>query len=168
MTCRCQEPDRRDAEIAQDLSAKADLAPLPRARLFRRGNVARRKRHRNARRCHRAGNDHAAAVVFEPMQRCWIGRCLPNTSLMRLARCRRTEHILAVADASINAGKVIDRIERRPVGVASQCPISVSNRKFADPFDQLIAGLAIRDQIGDRQKFEIVLARRTPAPRVHA
>src|SRR5512144_3268031 len=70
MARRAQKPDRGYAKIAQDLCAKADLTPLPAARLFR-GSVGFAWQRRDG---HAGGavaqkHNHAAAGVFEALQR---------------------------------------------------------------------------------------------------
>ena len=60
------------------------------------------------------------------------------------------QHILAVADAAIDEGHVMNRVERRDEGVAGQRADLGFDRKFADPLDQLVARLPVGDQFRDR------------------
>ena len=67
------------------------------------------------------------------------------------------QHVLAVADAAMDEGHVIDRIERREKGVAGQRADLGFDRKLAGALDQLVAGLAIGDQFRDRDALQFVL-----------
>jgi hypothetical protein len=69
VACRAQEPDRRDPEIAQDLSAKADLAIVARASSEAVLPSRQESRDRNPGGAVAQEYDHAAAGVFEPLQR---------------------------------------------------------------------------------------------------
>ena len=51
---------------------------------------------------------------------------------------------------------VLDGVERRHIGVAGERPDCALHRKLADPLDQLVAGLTVGDEIGDRDLLELV------------
>ena len=80
--------------------------------------------------------------------------------VMMLARCSRVSTFVAVADAAMDEGHVIDRIERRHEGVAVERADLGFDGKFADALDQLVARLPVGDQVGDRDALQLVLARR--------
>src|SRR5690348_17989586 len=66
------------------------------------------------------------------------------------------KHVLAVADAAVNEGHVIDRIERRQESVTGQCADLGFNRKLAGALDQLVARLPIRNQFCDRDALQLL------------
>src|SRR5260370_29226235 len=97
--------DRGDAEIAQDLGADADLAPLPVAVGFG-GSLLRQRRNRNAGGAVPQVYQHAAAGLFEMFEHdlhaLRPGESVPDD--IRLVKAR--QHVLAVADAVIYARDV--------------------------------------------------------------
>src|SRR6478672_180526 len=117
--------DRCDAEIAEDLGADADLAPLPVAVGFG-GSLLRQRRNRNAGGAVAQIYQHAAAGLLEMLEHdlhaLRPGESVPDD--IRLVKAR--QHILAVANAVIDEGDMGDLIERRTIGVALQRP----NRAF--------------------------------------
>src|SRR5712671_396298 len=134
--------DRGDAEIAQDLGADADLAPLPVAVGFG-GSLLRQRRNRNAGGAVPQVYQHAAAGLFEMFEHV-LHALRPGESVpddIRLVKAR--QHVLAVADAVIYERDVRDLIERRAIGVALQRPDRALRGEGRDPLDQLLARLAI-------------------------
>src|SRR5262252_5801603 len=61
-----QKPDRRDAEISEDLGAEADLAPLAISLSLRsRASLLRRRSHRHARSAIAQDHDDTMPLLFE-------------------------------------------------------------------------------------------------------
>src|SRR5260370_35876367 len=97
---RRQMADRGDAEIAQDLRADADLAPLPVAVGFR-GFLLPQRRDGNASRALARIDQHAAAGLFELFEH-GLHALRPGKDVLDdVGLVEARHHILAVADAII-------------------------------------------------------------------
>ncbi len=64
------------------------------------------------------------------------------------------EHVFSVTNATMHKSHVLDGIEWRHEGVALQRADLAFHGKLPDALDQLLAGLAIGNQIGDRNLHE--------------
>src|SRR5262249_58250485 len=109
-----EQADRGDAEILEDLRAESDLAPLPRAGLLRRGGAGLRDGMRG----HSGGavaqeDDHAAAFLLEALQRGWHPIGAAEDVADDVGAVQPRQHALAVADAAVHEGHVMDGVERR-------------------------------------------------------
>ena len=67
--------------------------------------------------------------------------------------------IAAIADLAVHERHVVLWIEWRHEGEALQRPDRRGDRKFADALDELLARLAIGNEIGDRYAMQLVLLR---------
>src|SRR6516225_3634268 len=70
------------------------------------------------------------------------------------------QDVLAVADPTINEGHVLNGVERGHEGIALEQTDLAPHAEFADAFDQLVARLAVSDQIGNRNLLEVIAARK--------
>src|SRR6202165_823883 len=124
---RGQMPDRGDAEIAQDLRADTDLAPLLVAVGFR-GIFLRQRRNRNAGGAVAQIYQYAAAglpVMLEHDRHTLRpGEDIPDD----VGLVKPGQHVLAVADAIVDERHMRDGIEWRTVGITLQRP----DRAFRD------------------------------------
>src|ERR1700716_2850482 len=114
-------PDRGDAEIAQDLRADADLAPLLVAVRLGRFLLCDR-RHRNARSAVAQIYQHAAAGLAKMLKRHMHALIAEENILDDIGLVEPGQHVLAVADALVDERDVINRIEWRAVGITLQRP----------------------------------------------
>src|SRR6478672_12638370 len=106
--------DRSDAEVAQDLGADPDLAPLPVAVGFG-GSLRRQWCHRNTGGAVAQVYQHAAAGLLEVFEH-GLHALRPSEDIpddIRLVKAR--QHFLAVADAVIDKRHMRDFIERRAI-----------------------------------------------------
>ena len=116
-----QQPDRADAEILQDLRAETDLAPLPAARLAGRCLVRfRNSDHRHAGGAVAQHHQHAPALGLEALQRRAHGFGAAEHIEDEIGAMQPRRHCSAVADVAVDEGHVIERIERRQIGVAGR------------------------------------------------
>ena len=67
------------------------------------------------------------------------------------------EHVAARADPAVDECHVMHLVERGDIGVALERADLGSDLEFRDPLDQLVAGLAIGDQVRDRNSFQAVV-----------
>src|SRR6476619_7708790 len=148
---RCQQLDRGDAQILENLGAEPDLAPLPRARNLGTG----RARLRNGMGGHSGRtiskeHDDASAFLLEPLQGGvhWIGAAKDIADDIGAMQTR--QHVPAVADAAVDEGHMLDGVERRHIGVARKRTDLALYREFADALDEFVARLPVRDDISDR------------------
>ena len=86
----------------------------------------------------------------------WIGFGAAKNVGDEIGAVQPSEHVLAVADAAVDEGHVIERIERRQKSVAGERADLGFHRKLADPLDQFVARLPIGDQFGDRDALQLV------------
>ena len=101
-------------------------------------------------------HQHATALLLEALERGMhrVGAAEHVADDVGAMQPRR--HVLAVADAAVHEGHVLDGVERRDVGVTGQRADRALDREFADPLDQLIARLPVGDDVGDRNLLELV------------
>ena len=66
------------------------------------------------------------------------------------------QHLAAVADATIDEGHVVNRIERRLKRITRQRSDLGFDRKLADTFDQPLADLPVGDQIGNEDPRQLM------------
>src|SRR6202790_543065 len=154
---RGQIADRGDTEIAQDLRADADLAPLPVAIGFG-GFLFRQRRYRNAGRTVAQVNQYAATGILETFEHHLHALMASEDIPDDVRLVKPGQHVPAVADAVIDEGDMGDGIERRAIGIALQRPDRAFGGEGRDPLDQLFAGLAIGDYVGDGDMLELVSA----------
>src|SRR2546429_4829676 len=129
--------DRGDAEIAQDLGADADLAPLPVAVGFG-GSLLRQRLNRNAGSAVAQVYQHAAAGFLEGFEH-GLNALRPGEDILddiRLVKAR--QHVLAVADAIVDERDGPDLSERRATGETRSRPAQAFRPDGADPLDQLL------------------------------
>src|ERR1700754_1377245 len=118
---RGEVPDRGDAEVAQDLRADADLAPLLVAVSLGRFLLSNGC-HRDARSAVAQIYQHAAAGFAKMLKRYMHALIAEENILDDIGLVEPGQHVLAVADALVDERDVVDRIERRAVGVTLQRP----------------------------------------------
>ena len=104
-------------------------------------------------------HDHAAAFLFEPLQRRADGLRPAEHVADHVGAVQSRQHAFAVADAAVDERHVMHLVERRHIGVAGERADFRRHRKLADAFDELLAPLAVGDQVRDRQALEAVLFR---------
>ncbi len=66
-------------------------------------------------------------------------------------------HVGAVADIAVDEGVVMHLVERRHIGIAGEFADLARDLELGDPRDELLARLAVGDQIGDRDALQRVL-----------
>jgi hypothetical protein len=93
-------------------------------------------------------NQHASALGFETGERLMDRFSAAEYVGNDIGAVQPGKHVLAVADAAVNEGYVIDRIERRQESVTGQCADLGFNRKLAGALDQLVAGRKLRRKVG--------------------
>ena len=99
---------------------------------------------------------HAAALLLETLQRRMHRIGAAEHVADDVGAMQPRQHVLAVADLAVDDGHVMDRVERRHIGIAGQRADLALDRKLADPLDQLLARLPVGDQVGDRNLRELV------------
>src|ERR1700690_4162296 len=136
---RGQKPDRGNSEVLEDLRAEPNLAPLPRTSGLGAGAaVLRNFGHRNTGGAITQVNDHAAALALETRERRADGLGAAEHVADHIGTMQPRQHALAVADAAIDEGHVVNLVERRHVGVAVERADLGGELKLADPLDQLV------------------------------
>src|SRR5262245_2939178 len=166
---RGQQADRGDAQILENLGAKPDLAPLPRARDLGAGRARLRDGMRgHTRRPVAQKDDDAATFLLEALQRGVDRSSAAKYVADDVGAMQPRQYVLAVTDAAVDEGHVLDRIERCHVGVACECSDLALHRKFADALDQLVARLPVGNEIGDRDLLSLWRSAKavTPGPRI--
>ena len=146
----------RDAEIAQDLRAEADLAPLRRPLAFRAGRRGAGEFGRHARRAVAQIDQHAAPSSLNRCSTLSIDAAAEDVA-DDVGAMQPRRHAAAVADRAVDEGEMQHRIERRAIGVDGHLADRRLDRKARDPLDQILARLAIGDEVGDRNALEPVL-----------
>src|SRR5215213_2288921 len=154
---RYQQPDSGNAEILQNLCAKADLAPLLGTCAFRRVF-----RPWNGGAGHPGAavlqiNDDAAAFFLDLGHRLAENLRAAQHVANHVAAMQSRQHRSAVADVAQDEGHVADLIEGRDIGKGAQLADLRRYGEFSDTFHQLVACLSIRDQISDGDALELVL-----------
>ncbi len=69
------------------------------------------------------------------------------------------QNILTVADALVDEGDVIDRVERRTIGIAVQLSDRAVDGEGRNTLDQFLARLPVGDHVSDGDMLEVVLGR---------
>src|SRR4051812_15473720 len=106
--------DRSDAEIAQDLRADADLAPLPIA-VGLRGFFFRQRRNRNAGSTITQIHQNTVTSPFEMFEHGLNALGTGKDICDDVGLVKASENIFAVADTVINEGDMRDGIEWRSI-----------------------------------------------------
>ena len=154
---RRQELDRRDPQVAQDLRPEPHLAPLDAALALGIGGSLADRRGRDARGAVAQIDQDTLAGGLEAAE-CRMDGLRAAKDILEHARPMEPgRHVVAVADAAIHEGIVVDLVEGRHIGIARQFPDLAGNGEFGDPGHQLLARLPIGDQIGNRHPFQAVL-----------
>src|ERR1700722_14460186 len=150
------QPDRGDPEVAQDLRAQSDFAPLGLARVVGADRVSAAQIRRNSRRAVAQIDERAAPLGLEAAQnlRDWAGA---ENIAQDIGPMQTRRHIAPIADRPVDESKMQDRIERRAIGVALKLADRGLDGKVGDPLDQLLARLPIGDEIRDRNALDLVL-----------
>src|SRR5262249_22607867 len=152
-----EQADGGDPQILENLGAEADLAPLPRACDFGAGRARLRNGMRgHARRAVAQENDHAATLLLETLQGGLDRMCAANDVPHEVGAMQARKHVLAVTDSAVHECHMLDGVERGHIGVAGERADLALHREFADPLDELVARLAIGDEVGDRDLLELV------------
>ena len=152
-----EQPDRAHAEVLQDLRAESDLAPLTRARGFRRALLLRQRLHRHAGGAVAQHHDDAAADLLEARERRVDAFPAAEHVGDDVGAMQPRRHVRAVADAPVHQRHVINLVERRHEGIALERADRGLDRELADALDQLLARLPVGDQLVDRNLLELVL-----------
>src|SRR5436190_6470054 len=153
------EADRFDAEIAEDLGAKADIAPRLLARGGALGFDVLHVADRHASRSLTQIDQHAGAGALENL-------------IDGLKRAAGAEHIgdnilamkpdgyvLAAVYGAENQRQMVDAVEGRRISDGAGRPDRRLDRKGGLALDQPLAGLAMGNEVGDGNDGEPVLAR---------
>ncbi len=77
--------------------------------------------------------------------------------LHHIAAMQPGRHVLAVADLAVDEGIVVHLVERRHIGIAIELAGLGLDLELGDPGDELLARLAVGDQIGHRDPLQRVL-----------
>src|SRR5262245_10185719 len=110
---RGQQADRGDAQILENLGAKPDLAPLPRARDLGAGRARMRDGMWGLnRRLVVQTVDDVATFLLEEQQRGVDRISAARYVADDVGAMQPRQYVLAVTDAAIDDGHVLDRIER--------------------------------------------------------
>ncbi len=109
--------DRGDAEVAQDLRAEADFAPLHGARGVGVDGLGAAEVGGHACGAVAQVDQHAAAVLLEPFQRAVDDAAAENVA-DDVGAVQARGHRAAVADRAVDEREVQHGIERGAVGVA--------------------------------------------------
>src|SRR6516162_6619733 len=155
---RGQQSDRTDAEVLENLSAEPDLAPLLRAgdlgaaRTGLRDGVGG-----NAGSAVAQEDNNPAPLALEMLQRKLDRMRVSKHVTDDVGAMQPRQDVFAVADAAIHESHMLDRIEGRHIGIALQRAELALNREFADALDQLVADLAVSDQLRDGNLLEPML-----------
>src|ERR1700722_18284595 len=150
------QPDRGDPEVAQDLRAQSDFAPLGLARVIGADRVSAAQIRRNSRRAVAQIDERATPLGLEAAQNLRDWASAENVA-QDIGAVQTRRHVAAIADRSMYEGEMQDRIERRAIGVALKLANRRHDRKARDTLDQLLARLPIGDEIRDRNALDLVL-----------
>src|SRR5262249_6371335 len=146
-----EQADGGDPQILENLGAKADLAPLPRARDLGAGRARLRNGMRgHTRRSVAQENDHAATLLLAPLQGGLYCMCSAKDITMDVVAMQARKHFLAVTNSAVHERHMLDGIERSHISVAGERADLALHREFTDPLDELVARLAIGDEVGVR------------------
>ena len=118
-----------------------------------------KRRHRHADDAIAQIDENAAAIGLESFQHLFEAMGTEENVLDDIRLVNPREHALAVAEPVIDEGGVIDRIERRAVGIALQRPDRRIRRKCRDALDQFLPRLPVGDHVRDGDVLQVVLLR---------
>src|SRR5262247_1110580 len=94
-------------------------------------------------------DDDSATFLLEPLQRQVDRICAAEHVADDVGAMQPRQHILAITDAAVDEGHMLDGVERCHIGIACECADFALYREFADALDQLVARLPVGDEIGD-------------------
>src|SRR5450830_1202920 len=115
----CEQADRGNAEVFENLRAEADLAPLPRTGGFGAGvALVRNFRYRHAGGAVAQIDDDAAAGRLELRERGADRLGAAEHVADHIGAMQPRQHALAVADLAIDEGHVVHAVEWGDIGVA--------------------------------------------------
>src|SRR5258706_239700 len=118
-----------------------------------------------------AGSDasHRRYAVNSASSRAWVGGYIgpmmtisgfmprlgsADHVLDAIAAVQAGRHVLPVADLAVDEGVMVHLVERRDIGVAHELADLGLDFELGDPGDELLARLAVGDQIGDRDALQ--------------
>src|SRR5262249_44086895 len=152
---RGQQSNRADTEVLENLSTESDLAPLLRAGHLGAARTGLRDGvGGNAGRAVAQEDDNPAPLALEMLQRELDGMRFSKHVTDDVGAMQPRQDVFAVADAAIHESHMLNRIEGCHISIALERAELALNREFADAPDQLVADLAIGDQLCDGNLLE--------------
>src|SRR5262249_51886285 len=101
-------------------------------------------------------DDNATAFLLEALQRGPDRTRAAEDIAEDVGPMQTRQYALAVADAAVDEGHVLDGVEGGDIGVTCERADLALHREFADALDQLVAYLSVGDEVGDGDLLELM------------